>query len=54
MDLTEYVGQLPAVTIERLYEKPFTCLAVFRSLEEIEKQYVYRMLYCREGVPSAW
>jgi len=58
MDLTAFVGQLPSVKIERLYEKPFTCLAVFRSLGRIEKEYVYRLMCSGESVedavPCAW
>ncbi len=41
------VSELTPARIERLYdEQPYTCLAVFRSLPDLEKQYVYRLLYC--------
>lgn len=54
MDLVEYIGGLPPVHIERLYDHgPCTCLAVFRSLPLLEKQYVYRMLFCSDGIPRA-
>jgi len=44
------VGELAPAHIERLYdEQPYTCLSVFRSLPELEKQYVYRLLYCDTG-----
>ena len=48
MDLLGYlVSELAPAHIERLYdEQPYTCLAVFRSLPDLEKQYVYRLLYC--------
>ena len=47
------VDELAPAHIERLYdEQPYTCLAVFRSLPDLEKQYVYRLLYCG-GVSDA-
>ena len=54
MDLLGYlVSELAPAHIERLYdEQPYTCLAVFRSLPDLEKQYVYRLLYC-SGQASA-
>ena len=54
MDLIGYlVSELAPAHIERLYnEQPYTCLAVFRSLPDLEKQYVYRLLYC-SGQPGA-
>ena len=55
MDLRDYVAQLPAVKIEKLYERPFTCLAIFRSLPSIERQYIYRSLFVEgSGIPSAF
>lgn len=55
MDLSDYVSQLPAVKIEKLYERPFTCLAIFRSLPSIERQYIYRSLFIEEsGIPSTF
>jgi transcription initiation factor TFIIH subunit 4 len=55
MDLSDYVSQLPAVKIEKLYERPFTCLAIFRSLPSIERQYIYRSLFVEgSGIPSTF
>jgi hypothetical protein len=51
MDLIDYVASLPPIKIARLYENPFTCLAVFRSLAPLAKHYVLNLLFA-EGVPQ--
>jgi hypothetical protein len=48
MDLIDYVASLPPIKITRLYENPFTCLAVFRSLAPLAKHYVLRSLFVEE------
>ncbi|KAG7670055.1 putative General transcription and DNA repair factor IIH subunit TFB2 [Nannochloris sp. 'desiccata'] len=52
MDLIDYVASLPPIKITRLYENPFTCLAVFRSLAPLAKHYVLSLLFV-EDVPQS-
>lgn len=51
MDLIDYVASLPPIKITRLYENPFTCLAIFRSLAPLAKHYVLSLLFV-EDVPQ--
>nr|CAG4643886.1 EOG090X04KD [Lepidurus arcticus] len=52
-DLYGYLTTLPASTLDRLYTFPSTCLAVFRELPELGKEYVMRMLFVDQPVPQA-
>jgi len=52
MDLIQYVASLPSVKITRLYENRFTCLAIFRSLSPLAKQYIYRMVFLDDPIPE--
>lgn len=44
MDLASYLATLPRPKLDALYENPWTCRAVLRSLPPLAKQYVMRML----------
>ena len=52
MDLIDYMASLPATKITPLYDSFFTCLAVFRSLEPIAKQYLFRLIFAEDGMPQ--
>jgi transcription initiation factor TFIIH subunit 4 len=52
MDLITYLEALPPVKLSRLYDSPFTCLAVLRSLPPLAKQYTLRLLFLDSGVPQ--
>ena len=43
--ITEYLLQLPPTTTARLYSKPATCLAIFRLLPALSKQYIMSLLF---------
>ena len=51
MDLVAYLAQLPPIKLTSLYESPYTCQAVMRSLPPLAKQYVVRLLFLDAGVP---
>lgn len=40
-------------TLERLYNYPTICLAVYRELPEIARQFVIRILFVEQPVPQA-
>lgn len=52
MDLINYVASLPQVMITKLYENEFTCLAIFRSLTPLAKQYVTRLAFIDKSIPQ--
>ena len=52
MDLLNYMRGLPSVLLGPLYDSPFTCQAVLRSLPAVAKQYVLRLLYLDVAVPQ--
>ncbi|PSN55058.1 General transcription factor IIH subunit 4 [Blattella germanica] len=52
-DLHEYLKLLPSHTLDRLYNHPTTCLAVYRELPEIAQHYVIRILFVEQPVPQA-
>ena len=51
--LIAYLKTLDAVTLSELYNHPATCLAVFRELPVLAKQFVLRLLYVEQSVPKA-
>ncbi|KAJ7377427.1 General transcription factor IIH subunit 4 [Desmophyllum pertusum] len=57
-DLHQYLGSLPSGILDRLYNHPAICLAVFRELPELAKQFVMRTLFADQPVPdtlvAAW
>ena len=52
MDLIDYVASLPPIKITRLYDNPFTCQAVLRSLSSLAQQYILRLLFIEGDVPQ--
>ncbi len=51
--LIAYLRTLPGETLAELYNHPATCLAVFRELPALAKQFVLRLLYVEQPVPKA-
>ena len=49
-DLHGYLETLPETIFDRLYNHPATCLAVFRDLPVLAKQYVMRILFVEQPV----
>nr|CAD7402489.1 unnamed protein product [Timema cristinae] len=52
-NLHDYLKLLPADVLNKLYNHPATCLAVFRELPEIARHYVIRILFVEQPVPQA-
>jgi transcription initiation factor TFIIH subunit 4 len=52
-DLHSYLKTLPAAVLDRLYNHPATCLAVFRELPELSRIYIMRILFVDQSVPKA-
>ena len=52
MDLVSYLEDLPTERLGSLYDSPYTCQAVLRSLPPLGKQYVLRMLFLDAGIPE--
>lgn len=52
-DLHEYLKSRPTDVLERLYDYPTICLAVYRELPEIARQFVIRILFVEQPVPQA-
>lgn len=51
----EMVAALPAAKLDLLYDRHWTCQAVFRSLPPLAKQYVLRLLWVENAVPlKSW
>lgn len=51
MDAFEFLETLPNATLERLYEDPWACQAVFQALPALAQQFVVRLLACDAPVP---
>ncbi|XP_059481929.1 general transcription factor IIH subunit 4 [Neocloeon triangulifer] len=52
-NLHDYLKTLPPDILDRLYNHPATCLAVFRELPDTAKHYVLRLLFVEQSVPQA-
>ncbi|KAK6196253.1 general transcription factor IIH subunit 4 [Patella vulgata] len=52
-DLHSYLKTLPGPVLDRLYNHPATCLAVFRELPDLARQYVMRNLFIEQPVSQA-
>ena len=52
-DLTNYITSLSKATIEKIFDHPTTCLAIFRDLSELAKLFVVRLLLLNQEVPQA-
>ncbi|KAL7678826.1 putative transcription factor TFIIH subunit p52/Tfb2, transcription factor Tfb2 [Plasmopara halstedii] len=51
MDAFEFLETLPAATLERLYQDPWACQAVFQALPPLAQQFVMRLLPTNTSVP---
>lgn len=51
--LISYLKTLDSDTLSDLYNHPATCLAVFRELPNLAKQFVMRLFYVEQAVPKA-
>ncbi len=51
--LISYLKTLNPHTLSELYAHPATCLAVFRELPDLAKQFVMRLFYVEQAVPQA-
>lgn len=52
-DLQEYLRTRPTEILEKFFNFPTICLAAYRELPEIAKQFVIRMLFVEQAVPQA-
>ncbi|XP_065150121.1 general transcription factor IIH subunit 4 isoform X2 [Paramisgurnus dabryanus] len=52
-NLHEFLGELSPDILDRLYNHPATCLAVYRELPALAKNYVMRMLFLDHPLPQA-
>ncbi|RXM91971.1 General transcription factor IIH subunit 4 [Acipenser ruthenus] len=52
-NLHEFLKELSPAVLDRLYNHPATCLAVFRELPQLAKNYVMRMLFLEQPLPQA-
>ncbi|XP_005176744.1 general transcription factor IIH subunit 4 [Musca domestica] len=52
-DFQEYLRTRSPDTLEKLYNYPTICLAVYRELPEIARQFVIRILFVEQPVPQA-
>lgn len=52
-NLHDYLKTRPPELLERLYNHPAICLAVYRELPELARQYVIRILFVEQPVPQA-
>ena len=44
MDAFEYIQTLPSASLDRLYQDPWACQAVFQALPALSKQFTLRLL----------
>ena len=52
-NLHDYLKTLPSEVLDQLYNHPATCLAVFRELPALAKQFIMRLLHVQQAVPQA-
>ncbi|KAL3289193.1 hypothetical protein HHI36_003628 [Cryptolaemus montrouzieri] len=52
-NLHDYLRTRPQNILEKLYNHPTICLAVYRELPELARQYVIRILFVEQPVPQA-
>ncbi|KAG2179549.1 hypothetical protein INT44_006396 [Umbelopsis vinacea] len=50
-NIYDYLETLPIFTFQRLFQKPATCLAIFRLLPAIGRQIVMSILYVENPIP---
>ncbi|XP_017781706.1 PREDICTED: general transcription factor IIH subunit 4 [Nicrophorus vespilloides] len=52
-NLYDYLKTRSSAVLEKLYNHPTICLAVYRELPELGRQYVIRILFVEQPVPQA-
>ncbi|XP_043542048.1 general transcription factor IIH subunit 4 [Chiloscyllium plagiosum] len=52
-NLHEYMRSLSPSILDKLYNHPATCLAVFRELPVLAQNYVMRLLFLDQPLPQA-
>ena len=52
-DFQEYLRTRSPELLEKLYNYPTICLAVYRELPEIARQFIIRILFAEQPVPQA-
>lgn len=52
-NLHDYLKTLSSSVLDRLYNHPTTCLAVYKELPDIGKHYVIRLVFVEQPVPQA-
>jgi len=50
-DVSVFLEKLSDEKFQRLYTQPATCLAIFRLLPDLAKQFIMRLLYIKKDVP---
>ncbi|ORX47626.1 putative tanscription initiation factor IIB [Piromyces finnis] len=50
-DVSVFLEKLSDREFQRLYTQPATCLAIFRLLPDLAKQFIMRLLYIKKDVP---
>ena len=53
MDFSQYLNSLPSDQLSALYESPWTCQAVLRSLPPLAQQLVLRLLHVDDPVSDS-
>ena len=51
MDAFDFLETLPTATLERLFEDPWACQAIFQALPPLAQQFVMRLLPTNAVVP---
>ncbi|KAF1776331.1 Transcription factor TFIIH subunit p52/Tfb2 [Phytophthora cactorum] len=51
MDAFDFLETLPTATLERLYQDPWACQAIFQALPPLAQQFVMRLLPTNAAVP---
>ena len=51
MDAFDFLETLPPATLERLYEDPWACQAIFQALPPLAQQFMMRLLPTNAAVP---
>lgn len=50
MEFTQYLNGLPFEQLHVLYQSPWTCLAVLRTLPSLSQQLILRLLFLDEPI----
>ena len=54
MDFNAYLTTLPPEQLTSLYDSPWTCQAVLRSLPPLAQHYVLQLLFLEQPIPASW